>query len=108
MNIKNDFLYGDLQEEVYIKQSPKYIVQEKNATCKIKKVIYGFKQSSRARFKKFSIVIASIGFQHYHYDHSVFSRHTHSDIILFAIYADDILLNGSDISCLTEINGYLK
>jgi len=47
LNVKNVFLYDDLEEEVYIKQPPSYVAQGENMVCKLKKAIYGLKQSSR-------------------------------------------------------------
>ncbi|KAL0289693.1 UNVERIFIED_CONTAM: protein ARABIDILLO 2 [Sesamum angustifolium] len=50
MDIKNAFLYGDLNETVYMEQPPGYVAQgEKQCmVCKLKKAIYGLKQSPRA------------------------------------------------------------
>ena len=42
MDIKNAFLYGDLYEEVYMEQPPKYVAQGEKV-CKLKKAIYGLK-----------------------------------------------------------------
>lgn len=44
--------------------------------------------------------IASISFQHCHYDHSRFARYTTFGIVLLVIYTDDILLTGSDTTAL--------
>jgi len=51
-NIKNTFLYGDLQEEVYMKQPPGYVAQEETKVCRLRKAIYGLKKSPRAWFEK--------------------------------------------------------
>jgi len=48
LDVKNAFLYGDLEEEVYMEQSPGYVAQGENMVCKLKKMIYGIKQSLRA------------------------------------------------------------
>ena len=47
-DVKNAFLYEDLQEEVYMKQSPSYVAQEESKVSCLKKTIYGLKQSPRA------------------------------------------------------------
>ena len=41
-DIKNAFLYGDLQEEVHMEQPPGYVAQEENKV-RLKKDIYGLK-----------------------------------------------------------------
>lgn len=51
LDIKNVFLHGDLQEEVYMEQSPEFVVQEKfGLVCKLSKSLYGLKQSLRVWF----------------------------------------------------------
>ena len=42
------FLNGNLEEEIYMKQLDGFVVKgQENLVCKLKKSIYGFKQSRR-------------------------------------------------------------
>jgi hypothetical protein len=44
LDIKTAFLYGDLKEEIYLKQPDGYIIQEKEKeACRLHKGIYGLK-----------------------------------------------------------------
>ena len=75
MDVKNAFLYGDLQKEVHMKQPSGYVAQGKTKLCRLKKAIYGLKQSLRPWFEKFSLTISGIGFRRYHSDHCLRSAH---------------------------------
>jgi len=108
LDVKNAFLYGDPQEEVYIEQNPGYAAKGETKVYRLKKVIYGLKQSPMAWFEKFSLTISGIGFRRYHSDHSVFVRRTRSDIVVLTVYVDDILLAGSDSTGIVETKMYLK
>ena len=55
LDIKNVFLHGDLQDEVYMEQPPRFVVQgEIGKVCRLRKSLYGLKQSPHAWFGKFS------------------------------------------------------
>ena len=48
MNVKNSFLNNKLDEEIYMQQSERFMVQDKeHKVCKLVKLFYGLKQVSK-------------------------------------------------------------
>ncbi|GJU94042.1 retrovirus-related pol polyprotein from transposon TNT 1-94 [Tanacetum coccineum] len=53
MDVKSAFLYGFINEEVYVAQPPGFVDFEKpNHVFKLKKALYGFKQASKAWYDR--------------------------------------------------------
>ncbi|RVW87781.1 Retrovirus-related Pol polyprotein from transposon RE1 [Vitis vinifera] len=62
LDIKNVFLHGDLAEEVYMEQPPGFVAQgESGLVCRLRRSLYGLKQSPRAWFSRFSSVVQEFG-----------------------------------------------
>ena len=68
--------------------------------CKLKKAIYGIKQSPQAGFDKFSRIFSEVELQKYYSDHSVFIHRTSSDTMILVVYVNDIPLTGSDVGIM--------
>ena len=108
LDIKNVFLHGDLQEEVYMKQPPRFVAQgEIGKVCHLRKSLYGLKQSPRAWFGKFSQAVEKFGLQKSKSDHSVFYRNSSSGIILLVVYVDDIVITRSDSTGISSLKSFL-
>ena len=73
MDVKNAFLHGDLEEEVYMKLPQGHLREkESNKVCRLHKAIYGLKQSPRAWYSKLSSVLEVPGFKMSYVDSSLF------------------------------------
>ena len=63
MDVKTTFLHGDLEEEIYMKQLEGFAVKgKKELVCKLKKSLYGLKQSPRMWYQKFDTFIWGLSF----------------------------------------------
>ena len=48
LDVKTTFLHGDLEEDIYMIQLERFIVQgQENLVCKLRKSLYGLKQAPR-------------------------------------------------------------
>ena len=56
LDVKTTFLHGDLEEEIYMKQSKGFEEPGKeHLVCRLKKSLYGLKQAPRQWYKKFDL-----------------------------------------------------
>jgi hypothetical protein len=75
LDVKTTFLHGDLEEEIYMDQPNGFIVLgKKNFVCKLKKSLYGLKQSPRQWYKKFDSFMIANGFKMSLYDSCVYIK----------------------------------
>ena len=81
---------------------------ESGKVCRLRKSLYGLKQSPRAWFGRFSEVVQQFGMKMSKCDHSVFYRNSDSGVILLVVYVDDIVITGSDIAGITSLKEFLK
>ena len=77
-DVKNAFLHGDLDEEIYMNIPSGFEGNIGNKVCKLKKALYGLKQSPRAWFGRFSKVMKDSGYKQSQGDHTLFIKHSAS------------------------------
>ena len=97
MDVKNAFLNGDLNEEVYM-QPPSGLSVESNKVCHLRRALYGLKQAPRAWFVKFGSIIFRLGYTASPYDSALFLHRTDKCTILLLLYVDDMIITGDDLS----------
>ena len=110
LDVKNAFLHGDLTDEVYMEQPPGFVAQGESSqlVCKLKKSLYGLKQSPRAWFGRFSLVVTKFGLHRCGVDHSVFYKLSKHGKIWLLVYVDDIIITGDDIQGIKEQKMFLQ
>lgn len=77
LDVKNAFLYGDLEEEVFM-EPPSGFSNRVDAAyvSRLKKALYGLKQSLRAWFDQFSRAMKEMGYWQSRGDHTLFIKHS--------------------------------
>jgi hypothetical protein len=95
-DVKNDFLDGDLEEEVYMDLPPR--VKRGNSctkeVCKLKKSLYGLKQFLIAWFWMFSSAMKVFGYKQSNSDHTLFIKHQKGKVTILIVYVYDMLVIG--------------
>ncbi|CAA7037262.1 unnamed protein product [Microthlaspi erraticum] len=108
MDVHNAFLHGDLEEEVYMKLPPGFDCGDKSKVCKLRKSLYGVRQSPRCWFAKLTAALKGYGFVQNISDYSLFTL-TRGDMRLYVlIYVDDLLIGGTDPDAIVKFKGYLS
>ena len=106
LDIKNVFLHCDLTEEVYMEQPPGFVAQgESGLVCKLRRSLYGLKQSPRAWF---SSVVQEFGMIRSAADHSFFYHHSSTGKCIYLIvYVDNIVITGTDQDGIQKLKQHL-
>jgi hypothetical protein len=108
LDVKTAFLNGDLKEDIYMAQPEGFHVKEhEDKVYKLKKSLYGLKQSSRQWYLKFHQAILEIGYQMNRLDHCVYTWKCRDKFCLLSLYVDDILLAGNCMDMITKTKSYL-
>lgn len=107
MDVKNAFLNGDLQEEVYMVPPPG-VSHRPGQVCRLKKALYGLKQAPRAWFDKFSSVVYSLGFTSSSHDSALFVKSSPAGHIVLLLYVDDMIITGDDADGISDLKATLS
>eukprot|EP00253_Pinus_taeda_P026498 PITA_26498 len=109
LDVKTAFLHGDLDEEIYMEQ-PEGFVQHRNNkfVCRLKKSLYGLKQSPQQWYKKFDSFLLSQKYIRSEYNHCVYFKQLSNGIfIILVLYVDDILLARKSIEEINKLKAQM-
>ncbi|KAI3707586.1 hypothetical protein L6452_26212 [Arctium lappa] len=96
MDVKSVFLYGRIEEEVYVCQPPGFENPNyPDRVYKLKKALYGLHQAPRAWYDTLSTYLLENGFQRGIIDKTLFIQRKKKDIIIVQIYVDDIIFGST-------------
>ncbi|GJU16910.1 putative ribonuclease H-like domain-containing protein [Tanacetum coccineum] len=103
MDVKSAFLYGKIEEEVYVCQPPGFEDPDfPDRVYKVEKALYGLHQAPRAWYETLSTYLLDNGFQRGKIDKTLFIRRVKSDILLVQVYVDDIIFGSTKKSLCIE------
>ncbi|GKD59064.1 putative ribonuclease H-like domain-containing protein [Tanacetum coccineum] len=90
MNVKSIFLYGIIEEDVYLCQPPSFEdPQFPDKVYKVEKALYGLHQAPRAWYETLSTYLLENSFKRGTIDKTLFIQKDKGDILLVQVYVDD-------------------
>jgi hypothetical protein len=96
-DVKNTFLLGELEEEVYMDLPPRYTTStDTKVVYKLQRALYGLKQSPRAWFGRFSMAMRKYGFKQSNSDHTLFINHKGNKVTMLIVYVGVMIIIGDD------------
>lgn len=109
LDIKTAFLYGALNEEIYMEQPEGFIQPGKETeVCRLVKSIYGLKQAPRAWNTKFNEFLLKFGLVRSTADPFVYYRRQEEEMTIVAIFVDDGLVCSNKKENLTNMLEHLS
>jgi Reverse transcriptase (RNA-dependent DNA polymerase) len=103
-DVQNAFLHDDLQEMVYMHQSPGFVNPTAlDHVCLLSNALYGLKQSPHAWFQTLHSFLHSLGFHASKLDPSLFVLHKSLHKVIILVYVDIIIITCTTPSLLTTI-----
>eukprot|EP00253_Pinus_taeda_P034331 PITA_34331 len=97
MDVKSDFLNGDLEEEVYIEQPDGFILgNDPNLVCRLKKALYGLKQAPRAWYYRMEKYLHQQGFSKGSAHSNLYIKIENDKLLILVVYVDDIIFGSNE------------
>ncbi|GJT78245.1 putative ribonuclease H-like domain-containing protein [Tanacetum coccineum] len=108
MDVKSAFLYGTIDEEVYVMQPPGFEDPEfPDKVYRVEKAMYGLHQAPRAWYGTLSKYLLANGFQRGTIDQTLFIRKHKGEFLLVQVYVDDIIFGSSNPKLCREFEALM-
>ena len=110
LDVKSAFLYGELNEAVFVEQPQGYEKKgEEYKVYKLKKALYGLKQAPRAWYSRIETYFVKEGFERCSCEHTLFIKTGDGGkILIVSLYVDDLIFTGNDESMFVKFKNSMK
>ncbi|GJW71689.1 putative ribonuclease H-like domain-containing protein [Tanacetum coccineum] len=109
MDVKSAFLYGTIDEEVYVSQPPGFVDPDHpTKVYKVVKALYGLHQAPRAWYATLSTFLEKHGYKRGTIDKTLFIKRDKKDIMLVQVYVDDIIFGSTNKSWCDEFEALMQ
>ena len=107
MDVKTAFLYGSLEELVFMEQ-PEGFERGENMVWQLIKSLYGLKQSPRTWYKELDGTLQALGFKRTISDHSIYVRNDSKGLIIVGVYVDDLTIAAASLETLVQFKSEMS
>jgi hypothetical protein len=110
LNVKSAYLYGKLDEEIYIQQPEGFVVKgQERKVIRLNRALYGLKQSGLVWWHTLVRELEKMGFKRIHADAALFVyREKGNRFVIALVYIDDTRLYGPLKAFVLEIKNCIK
>nr|GEV33484.1 hypothetical protein [Tanacetum cinerariifolium] len=109
MDVKSAFLYGTIEEEVYVCQPPGFEDPENpDKVYKVVKALYGLHQAPRTWYETLATYLLENKFHRGTIDQTLFIKKQQKDILLVQIYVDDIIFGATNKALCQSFEKLMK
>ncbi|GJU22032.1 putative ribonuclease H-like domain-containing protein [Tanacetum coccineum] len=109
MDVKSAFLYGKIDEEVYVSQPPGFVDPKyPKKVYKVVKALYGLHQAPRAWYATLSTFLLKNGYRRGTICKTLFIKKDKHDIVLVQVYVDDIIFGSTKKSWCDDFEALMK
>ncbi|GJX44178.1 putative ribonuclease H-like domain-containing protein [Tanacetum coccineum] len=109
MDVKSAFLYGTIEEEVYVTQPPGFKDPDHpDKVYKVVKALYGLHQAPKAWYETLANYLLGNGFKRGKIDQTLFIKKQKGDILLVHVYVDDIIFGSTNKELCTGFEKLMK
>ena len=104
LDVKTAFLYGKLDEEIYMHQHEGFKLRgQENKVLRLHRALYGLKQAALAWWKELETSMKRIGFHRASSDAGVFSERVAGELIIAIVYIDDAVFFGKNLKAVKTV-----
>ncbi|KAL0447562.1 UNVERIFIED_CONTAM: Retrovirus-related Pol polyprotein from transposon TNT 1-94 [Sesamum latifolium] len=110
MDVKTMFLHGDLEEQIYMEQPDGFTQPgHEHLVCKLKKSLYGLKQSPRQCYKRLDSYMFQINYKWCEYNCCVYVKSLDDGYFIFLLlYIDDMLIAAKNMHDVLALKALLS
>ena len=97
MDVKTTFLHGGIKEEVYVEKPLGFEVQNRDThVCRLKKALYGLKDTPRSWYESVDNYVMKLGFTHRNVDQDLYFKVDREKLLILVLHVDDLFMASSN------------